>query len=160
MIDKERLRKDNGIFLSDAVVAVLLVSLFSGIIVALITNTTYESTKIKLNSQQLRLVTEIFEYVDKVSYDQVTEQSLIQYVNNSYSGSSDIVQAGNSVDELTSSYKVRITVRQYGQEDGKMDLIKIVTVNIENTLANKEQTTEISRIRKRSAQEVKTLLAD
>ena len=41
-----------------------------------------------------------------------------------------------------------------------MDLIKIVTVNIENTLANKEQTTEISRIRKRSAQEVKTLLAD
>lgn len=160
MIDKERLRKDNGIFLSDAVVAVLLVLLFSGIIVALITNTTYESTKIKLNSQQLRLVTEIFEYVDKVSYDQVTEQSLIQYVNNSYSGSSDIVQAGNSVDELTSSYKVRIAVRQYGQEDGKMDLIKIVTVNIENTLANKEQTTEISRIRKRSAQEVKTLLAD
>ena len=160
MIDKERLRKDNGIFLSDAVVAVLLVLLFSGIIVALITNTTYESTKIKLNSQQLRLVTEIFEYVDKVSYDQVTEQSLIQYVNNSYSGSSDIVQAGNSVDELTSSYKVRITVRQYGQEDWKMDLIKFVTVNIENTLANKEQTTEISRIRKRSAQEVKTLLAD
>ena len=41
MIDKERLRKDNGIFLSDAVVAVLLVLLFSGIIVALITNTTY-----------------------------------------------------------------------------------------------------------------------
>ncbi len=82
MTIKQILKKEKGIIVSDAIIAILIILLFVGIIASLIVNIVLESTKIKINSGQLDFATEILEYVENLPYEAVTEENLINYVNN------------------------------------------------------------------------------
>ena len=57
-------KKQNGIVVTDAIIAILIVLLFVGIITSLISKISTEKYKIKINSQQISLATQIFENVE------------------------------------------------------------------------------------------------
>lgn len=155
---KNILKEKKGIFLSDAIIAILIILLFTGIIVSLMTNIFLESAKIKLSSQQVDFVTEIFEYVEKIPYENVTQENLINYINEK---NVDYVSAGSTIEDLTTPYKIAITVEKYNETEGntdKLDLIKVVTVNVENNLSDKQYSTTMSKLKKRTIQETTELL--
>ena len=154
MIGKKRSRNNKGIIVSDAIIAILIILLFSGIIISLITNIILESKKMGVNSQEIDYVTDIFEYSDSISYDQVTTTNLIQYINNK---DFDGVSAGTNIENLTTAYRIQIDVQNYNDTTGnteKIDLIKIIHVKIGYNLGQKEYTYEVSKIRARTENEV------
>lgn len=155
---KKILKKEKGIIVSDAIIAILIILLFVGIITSLIINIVLETTKIKINSGQLDFATEIMEYIEKLPYKDVTEENLINYINNKNPGQ---ISAGTSIIGLTTTYKVGITVQSYNQIPGneeKLDIIKLVTLTIENNLENKQYSTQITKIKKADIQEVEQIL--
>src|SRR5699024_3136675 len=105
MAIKKILKKNKGIIVSDAIIAILIILLFVGIIATLIVNIVLETTKIKINSGQLNFATEILEYIEELPYENVTEENLIDYVNNK---NSEQVSAGTTTEGLTTTYKIGI----------------------------------------------------
>ena len=160
MAIKKILKKEKGIIVSDAIIAILIILLFVGIITTLLVNIVLESTKIKINSGQLDFATEILEYIEKLPYQDVTEENLINYINNK---NSEQVSAGTTTEELTTTYKIGIDVQSYNQIAGnerKLDIIKLVTLTIENDLGNKKYSTQITKIKKANTQEVEQILEE
>lgn len=158
MLKKKKANNDNGIMASDAIIAILIILLFSGFIISLITSITREKIKIKQNSFTTEVVTKIFEYVESLPYSEVTEEKLIEYVNSQNKKS---VSAGTSLDSLSTTCKVQINVTRYNQTEGnqdKLDFIKIVTVIVDNTIENKHYSMEASKVKKAKDEEIEEML--
>ena len=153
----ELIREEKGIVVSDAIIAIILVMLFTGLITSLISKIMIEKMKIKMNSQQMTFVTQIFEHIEKMEYNEVTEENVINYIN---SIEPTKISAGTSLDNLTTANKIKVKVEKYEttEENSGFDLVKIVTLTIQNELDNKQYTTEISRIKKATMQDVKNEL--
>lgn len=159
MLRKIKTDEQKGVITSDAMVAILIIMLFVGIITSIITNIVLESSKIKINSQQLDFATELMEYVEQLSYENVTEENLITYVNDKYD--EDRVKAGENIEDLDSPYKIEIKVETFIPEDDtlpELDIIKTVTVTIQNTLVNKVYTTTMSTVKEATANEIEKIL--
>lgn len=158
MFMNKLIKEQKGIVISDAIVAILIMLLFTGIIVSLIVNIVLESQLIKLNSQQIDFATEVLEYAGTLSYAEVTETKLIEYVNTK---NADYVSAGTSTESLTTNYKIAIDVQKYNEtanNTGKKDIIKIITVTVKTNLDDKEYSTTISSLKKATIDEVKAVL--
>lgn len=161
MLKDRRISEQKGIVISDAMVAIAIILLFAGLIITLITNIVFESTKIKINSGQIDVATELLEYVEQLPYESVTQDNLVQYINNK---NLENVSAGNTIETVqneSATYKIGIHVETYVPEDEslpKLDLIKIVTVTIENNLLDKDYTTTISRLKQATTQEVSNMI--
>lgn len=153
----ELIREEKGIVVTDAIIAILIVMLFTGLITSLISKIMIEKMKIKMNSQQMTFVTQIFEHIEKMEYNEVTEENVINYIN---SIEPTKISAGTSLDNLTTANKIKVKVEKYEttEENSGFDLVKIVTLTIQNELDNKPYTTEISRIKKATMQDVKNEL--
>lgn len=153
----ELIREEKGIVVTDAIIAILIVMLFTGLITSLISKIMIEKMKIKMNSQQMTFVTQIFEHIEKMEYNEVTEENVINYIN---SIEPTKISAGTSLDNLTTANKIKVKVEKYEttEENSGFDLVKIVTLTIQNELDNKQYTTEISRIKKATMQDVKNEL--
>lgn len=158
-MQNKKLKSDKGIVVADALVSVLLILLFGGLIVTIISTIVNETTKVKVNSTHIELETEVFEYVQKLSYEQTTDERIINYLNKKYSNDTDYISFGSSTDDLTTPCKVAIKVEQYGKDDGKLDLVKIITISIENTSSDEQYKTEVSTLKKRTEAEVDDLLS-
>ncbi len=149
----ELVRGERGIVVTDAIIAILIVMLFTGLITSLISKIMVEKTKIKMNSQQMTFVTQIFEHIEEMDYNDVTEENVIEYINNIEPTK---VSAGTTLDTLTTANKIKVKIEKYettGENSG-FDLVKIVTLTVQNELNNKTYTTEISRIKKATIQDV------
>lgn len=158
-MQNKKIKSDKGIVVADALVSVLLILLFGGLIVTIISTIVNETTKVKVNSTHIELETEVFEYVQKLSYEQTTDERIINYLNKKYSNDTDYISFGSSTDDLTTPCKVAIKVEQYGKDDGKLDLVKIITISIENTSSDEQYKTEVSTLKKRTEAEVDDLLS-
>lgn len=150
-------KKQNGIILSDGIVAILIILLFCGIITSLMVNIVLESSRVKMNSQQIDFATELLEYVDGLSYDSVTEEKLIDYINKK---NISAVSAGTSIGTVSNpdaAYKIGIQVETYETEDEslpKLDILKKVTLTIENNLNGKTYSTTMSTIKKAAKEDI------
>ena len=155
---KKIIRNKKGIIVSDAIISILVLILFSGIIISLITNIVRESKLMKLHSQELDFLIEVFEYADKIPYDNVDELNLIQYINNK---KIEQVKAGTYSSSIYSKYKIQISVEKYNETEGneeKLDLMKIIKVKVSCTFDGEIYEIESKKIRTRTNQEMDALL--
>jgi len=160
MLKIEVLKEKKGVIVSDAIVAILLILLFAGITTSLMVNIVLESSKIKMNSQQIDFATELLEYAQEIPYENVTQDNLISYINNK---NQEGVSAGETVEALVTPYKIGIQVETYTPEDEslpKLDIIKVVTITVQSDLNNKTYTTTMSTIKKATTEEVKNKLTE
>lgn len=154
MLKIEVLKEKKGVIVSDAIVAILLILLFAGIITSLMVNIVLESSKIKMNSQQIDFATELLEYAQEIPYENVTQDNLISYINNK---NQEGVSAGETVETLATPYKIAIQVETYIPEDEslpKLDIIKVITITVQSNLNNKTYTTTMSTMKKATTDEV------
>ncbi len=157
---KIKLREKKGVIVLDAIIATMIILLFAGLTISLIYNIVLESSKAKISSQQMDFAIEIFEYAEKLTYKSVDQDNLESYIN---SKNLDYVSAGKTedIDSLTTPYKIGIKVEKYNEIDGnedKEDIIKKITLTIENEIAGKPFTTEISTLKKATIKEAEDII--
>lgn len=143
-------KKQNGFVVSDAILAILVLIMFTGIITSLIYNVILTSKRIKISSQEIAYITDVFNHVDLMNYDEVTAQNLISYVNQK-SDSRNSLSAGYNTYGLWTPYRMSINVETYKPTDETIeqkDLIKIINIKVECTLGKKTYSTEMNTMRK------------
>lgn len=156
---KNKIKNAKGIMISDAIVAILMIILFTGTITSLIYNTISETTKTKIYSQEMDIATDIFEYIAKINYNDVNVENISEYINSAYNGKD--ISAGANTDSLTTTCKIGITITPYSELEGnssKYDFIKVIQLNIKRKMLNKDYETKISTIKKANAKEAQKVI--
>lgn len=144
------LKKQNGFVMSDAILAILILIMCTSIITSLVYNIILNSKAVKIASQEIAYITELFNEAEIMDYEQITTDSLIGYVNQR-SDSAELLSAGEDFSTLTTPYKMVIDVQKYVPVDktnGEKDLIKIIKAKVQCSLGKKTYSMEMSTLRK------------
>ena len=147
----KKLKENKGLAASDGLMAVLIIALFTGIIATLLYNIYISNTSLKRMSTANLYLIDVLEYVDRVYYDDVTENNLTDYFNNKFETDNQ-VQAVTTENAANTPYEVVINVQKYNETEGntdKLDLVKQITVKVNYKVGNREQKIEVSRIKSR-----------
>ena len=158
----KNLKKSNGFAASDALIAILIIALFTGIIASLLYNIYLSNTSLKRMSKANGYIVDVFEYIDKIYYDEVNKDNLISYFNKKYYYKEDgttpkeDTEVMAAVDEgtINTPYKVIIDLKNYSEIEGndntqELDLVKEITMTVKYKLGNKDQELTIKRIKQR-----------
>lgn len=160
----KNLKKSNGFAATDALIAVLIISLFTGIIATIIYNIYLSNASIKRMGTATGYITSIFENVDKEFYEDITIAGLETYIINNqelFSISDNQINIySNNSEEITKNigktdnplYKIDMAIEYYNKTEGneeKLDLVKQITVTVTYKLGNKEQEISMKRLKSR-----------
>lgn len=163
MINK-KIKKENGFAGSDALIAVLIIVLFTGIIATIIYNIYLSNASIKRMGTSTKYITNIFENIDKAYYDDVTLTGLKNYINTNsdlFSTSENQINiSSNNTSESNESigttdnprYTINVYIEYYNKTTGnedKLDLVKQITVTVIYKLGNKNQEITMTRVKSR-----------
>lgn len=163
MINK-KIKKENGFAGSDALIAVLIIVLFTGIIATIIYNIYLSNASIKRMGTSTKYITNIFENMDKAYYDDVTLTGLKNYINTNsdlFSTSENQINiSSNNTSESNESigttdnprYTINVYIEYYNKTTGnedKLDLVKQITVTVIYKLGNKNQEITMTRVKSR-----------
>lgn len=153
---KERILKEQkGFAASDALIAVLIITLFAGLIATISYNIYLSNSSIKRMSKATSYIVDVFEYIDKSYYDDVTKDSLVSYFNDKYyQETNPEVKAKliGGAEEINTPFKVEIGVENYNETEGntdKLDLVKEITMTVRYKLGNKDQEITMKHIKSR-----------
>lgn len=127
------LKKDNGVFLQDIVIAITILCMFVGLIGTLFYKIILNSNMIKVNAIAAHYAVEVAEEVDRLSYDQINENFNI-YINTKY--------------DLPEILTLTVEVEKYNKDDEtKDDIIKIVNIKVDYTVLNNTSSYEIKKLK-------------
>ncbi len=155
-----KFKSQKGFAGSDALIAILIITLFTGIIATISYNIYLANSSVKRTSQATGYIIDMFEYIDKTYYDDVTLENLTNYFNNKYyyeEGSDTVkddadVKVQEDDEDVETPYKVKLSVEQYNETENnedKLDLVKEITMTVTFKTGNKEQTIEMKKIKSR-----------
>ena len=140
------LKQKKGIGLADALIAVAILMIFTGIIISVSYNIYLQSNFIKRNEQATNYIVEIFEYAQGLVYEDVSQENLLKYINEIKEYNNVNAIEGPYVDgtDIQKGYTIFINViDKYPNYIKQIDITimyklgkKIKTVNM-STLINK-----------------------
>lgn len=157
---RKSLKEQKGFATSDALIAVLIITLFSGLIATISYNIYLSNSSIKRMSKASEYTTRTFEYIEKEYYENITINGLEQFFNNNQDvfniNNNQINIKSNNVDEIEKSignstnpaYTMDINIVYYNKTEGnedKLDLVKEITMTVTYKLGNKDQEITITR---------------
>lgn len=138
------LRQNKGIGATDAIVAVIILMIFTGITVSISYNIYLQSNFIKRNEQSTNYIVELFEYAQGIVYENLNSEVLVDYINNKYENAKAINGTYIEGAEKQAAYTIFInTTEPYPGYIKQIDITvmyklggKTKTVNMK-TLVNK-----------------------
>ncbi len=156
-------KNQKGIAASDGLIAVLIITLFSGLIATISYNIYLSNASIKRMSKATNYIVDVFEYVDKSNYDDITLDNLTGYFNDKYYYEQDgatvkedaevkIKENNENLEDMQTPFKGEITITKYNETEGntdKLDLVKEITMKVKYKLGNKDQEIEMKRVKAR-----------
>lgn len=163
---KIQFKNNAGFAGADALVAVLILALFSALIATIAYNIYLANSSINRMSKANGYIAEVFEYASKNYYDDITTENLTKYFNNKYYYEENGTTAKKNAEvkikekpdeELKTPFKVTLEVIDYNKTEGntdKLDLVKQIKMTVKYTVGSKEQTLEMSTIKQREKLEV------
>lgn len=111
-----KLKLNIGATLTDVVVAMLIIMLFTGILTTTFSNIYKNNIHIKMNAIAVDYAIKILEDIDKMPYDEVN-MSLNEQITKKYGD--------------YNNYRAHLDIENYNKDDeSKEDIIKIVTLTI------------------------------
>lgn len=131
----KKIKNEKGIVVADALIAILIMTIFLGLILTLTYNIYLTSNFTKRNSTAVNYGINIIEYIERTDYVYITESHLIDYVKTL----GDNVSAGTDENTLTTPYKVILDVQNYNEIAGneeKQDIIKKINITIKYNLGD------------------------
>lgn len=144
-----KITQQKGFVASDALIAILIIALFSGLIAVISYNIYISSSSIKRMSKATNYIVDLFEYIDKINYEDVTKENLTSYFNNKYYvGDNPEIKLLESNETVTTPYKAEISIVKYNETEGntdKLDLVQEITMTVKYKLGNKDQEITMTR---------------
>jgi len=153
---RNKIREQKGFAASDALIAVLIIALFSGLIATISYNIYISNSSIKRMSKATNYIVDVFEYIDRINYEDVTKEHLVSYFNDKYyyeedgvTPKSDAEVKLKELDEnVETPFKAEINIVKYNETDGntdKLDLVQEITMTVKYKLGNKDQEITMKR---------------
>lgn len=130
------MKKESGITGIDLVIAIIIMSIFIGIITTLMTNIYKQSLEIQASSYAMAYATVILEKIDEKSFEEVQEPNFIENLKNS--------------GEITMPDDYKITLDISNPDNVTQDVasvIKKATVTVSYNVNNKEKSMSISKLK-------------
>lgn len=155
---KKFLKNNKGLTGADALLAVALIVLFSGIIATISYNIYIATSSLKRSSKATEYITDIFEHVKKEYYDNITEENLVQYFNNKNDKSAKafVARTDQPLEQSDKPYTIQISVTNYNTTDNnteKLDLVKEVNVKVIYKLGGKQEEMQMKTAKSRESLE-------
>ena len=151
---RNKIKEQKGLAASDALIAVLIIVLFSGLIASISYNIYLSNSSVKRISKATGYMTNTCEYSDKEYYTNVTIDGLKGYFNDNQElfnlTDNQINITSNNTEEIATSvgnssnpiYSIDIYIEYYNKTEGnteKLDLVKEITTTVTYKLGNKNQ---------------------
>lgn len=142
------IKQNKGIGLSDAIIAVVILMVFTGVIVSVSYNIYIQSHFIKRNEQATNYIVEIFEYAQGLILEDLNSEKLIQYVNNKYENVKTESGEYKEETEELKGYKIYINVYDVNSYDNSKEIgyIKQVDITVVYKLGGKNRTVNMSTL--------------
>lgn len=138
------LRQNKGIGLADAIIAVVILMVFTGIIVSISYNIYIGSNFIKRNEQATNYIVELFEYAQGLVYENLDSQVMIDYINNKYENVKAIQGKYIEGAEKQAAYTIFINVT-----DEYPNYIKKIDITVMYKLGKKSKTVNMQTLIKK-----------
>lgn len=130
---KLKLKSNKGVSTVDVVTAVIILSLFVGIIGNLYYQIAKNNAMIRSNTIAVYYAIKIAEDIDKMSYENV-ENNLNENINKNYG--------------LPENFDAKINIENYNKDDSsKQDIIKKVNITINYTFLKEERNYKIDKLK-------------
>ena len=137
------LRQSKGIGLGDAIIAVAILMIFTGIIVSIYYNIDVGANVIKRNEQATHYNVELFEYAQGLLYDDLNSQIMVDYINNKYENAKAVIGEYTEGAEKQAAYTIFINVTDY---EGYSGYIKKINITVLYKLGGKDRTVNMSTL--------------
>lgn len=129
----KKIKSNKGVTMTDVVIGMLILIIFTGILTSSFYKIYSYNLLIRMNAIAVDYTIKILEDIDKMKYDEVTEE-----LNNT------LISNYNIVDK----YKVSVKIENYNKDDNtKEDIIKIVTVDVKYNLNGDEKSYSVSKLK-------------
>ena len=161
-----RLKQNKGLTGVDLTIAVIIIIMFISLITTIFYNLYISSNGTKRNTQATAYITQLFEEISLMDYDNVTEDNLLTKISNLDLNSSGVKQniiSGKKVSDantLITPYKMEIQVQNYNEIPGnesKQDVIKIIQATVKYNIGSKEETITIKRLKTKEVAAIDSL---
>lgn len=132
-MNKKILKANNGISMTDVIIAIIILCMFVGVIGNLYYQISLQSNFIRLNTMAVYYTVKIAEDIDKMPYEEVTND-LNTNIKTTY--------------QIPDLFNATIEVQNYNEIDTtKEDIIKIVTIKIEYEFNKQTKYYEIEKLK-------------
>lgn len=135
------LKQSNGVGLADALIAVVILMVFTGVIISVSYNIYLQSNFIKRNEQATNYIIEIFEYAQGLVFEDVNSQVMVNYINNKYENTKAIIGEYSDGTQKQAAYTIFInTTENYP------GYIKELNVTVKYNLGKKTKTVNMKTL--------------
>ena len=136
------LKQSNGVGLADALIAVVILMVFTGVIISVSYNIYLQSNFIKRNEQATNYIIEIFEYAQGLVFEDVNSQVMVDYINNKYENNTRaIIGEYSEVAQKQAAYTILINTT-----DNYPGYIKELNVTVMYNIGEKTKTVNMKTL--------------
>ena len=130
---KLNLKEDKGISMVDIIIAIVILSMFVGLIGSLYYNIAYSNNSVRMDATAAYYAIKIAEATDKMTYEEV-EETLNETLKEKYN--------------LPENINATIQVEKYNEGDNtKLDIIKKLTIKVDYTFMNDSKSFELEKLK-------------
>lgn len=135
-IKKNRYKREEGVTIIDLVIAIIIMSVFVGVITTLMTGIYKQSLEVQISSNAMSYATIILEKIDEKSFEEVQNPNFVENL-----------KASGEV-TIPEEYTIKLNVENFDNVSEEVsDVIKKATVTVNYKIRNEEKSISISKLK-------------
>ncbi len=127
------LKQNKGVTLADAIIAITIFMIFTGLIITISYNIYLQSNFVKRNSSATNYIVDLFEYAQVLEFKDVTTEKLEEYINQK--------EGISTLNNSSKGYKMKVSVTE-----NKEGYIKQLDATVSYNLGKKEKNVTMSTL--------------
>ncbi len=130
----KNIKSNRGVSITDVVIALIILTIFTGVIGNLIYQIAYNNAALRVNAIAVDYAVKEAEYIDKIAYEDVqTSNEKITQING---------------EDVLDAFTVKLDVEDYkGNDETKQDIIKKVTITVNYNILKDEKSYKIEKLK-------------
>ena len=133
---KNRYKREEGVTIIDLVIAIIIMSVFVGVITTLMTGIYKKSLEVQISSNAMSYATIILEKIDEKSFEEVQNPNFVENL-----------KASGEV-TIPEEYTIKLNVENPDNVSEEVsDVIKKATVTVNYKIRNEEKSISISKLK-------------
>lgn len=130
----KNIKSNRGVSITDVVIALIILTIFTGVIGNLIYQIAYNNAALRVNAIAADYAVKEAEYIDKIAYEDVqTSNEKITQING---------------ENVLDAFTIKLDVEDYkANDETKQDIIKKVTITVNYNILKDEKSYKIEKLK-------------